>query len=556
MEIVLGILAALAAIVLVILLLDCNSNRKIKRKIRWEWGAPDPNRRLDIIDNISSYWDDMLKFSPPACFIDTTTWYDLNMDDVFERLDYTKSSVGEEYLYARMHTLSFDEEDDRVFASLCQGAKQNPAAREKVQFWLAKLGRKPHNGVSMFLFHPGDYTLERPYLFPILTVLLCAMVVLTIIRPLTGLPLLIISVIVNMVVYYRNKTELEQKLSAVQYISAMVNCCKKIVQVPFPQIQPELDRLKELTKPFLKLKAARGPAGFTGNANEMNILTEYVKIIFMYDFLNYNKIVKTIRDNREEFARLFAQLGKIDAAFSTASWQESLDEWCTPVFCEESCVKAQDLYHPLIHKPVKNPVNLTRSAIITGSNASGKSTYVKAVAINAILAQTLQTALASSFTMRRAQVYSSMAVQDSIVGGESYFIAEINSLQRILKAMENGRFTLAFVDEILRGTNTIERIAASSAILKWFSQKDCICLVASHDIELTEILKHYYDNLSFKESFDDDGIYFDYKLQQGFATTKNAIKLLEYKNYPSQVVHAAQQRAQKFEQTRAWDVEP
>ncbi len=108
---------------------------------------------------------------------------------------------------------------------------------------------------------------------------------------------------------------------------------------------------------------------------------------------------------------------------------------------------------------------MERNTLVTGSNASGKSTFLKALAVNAILAQTIGVCFAQEFRFGRARVMSSMAVRDSVRGGESYFVAEIRSLKRILDAAEGKTPVLAFVDEILRGTNTIERIAASAAVL-------------------------------------------------------------------------------------------
>ena len=97
--------------------------------------------------------------------------------------------------------------------------------------------------------------------------------------------------------------------------------------------------------------------------------------------------------------------------------------------------------------------------LITGSNASGKSTYIKAIAINAILAQTINTVLAEKWMMKPSYIVTSMAIQDNVLDGDSYFIAEIKSLKRIMQLIEEEKPCISFIDEILKGTNTIERIA-------------------------------------------------------------------------------------------------
>ena len=112
--------------------------------------------------------------------------------------------------------------------------------------------------------------------------------------------------------------------------------------------------------------------------------------------------------------------------------------------------------------------------------------------------------------------------------------------------------TTCYIDEILKGTNTIERIAASASVLEYLHDKNCLCMVASHDIELTSILKDKYDNYNFCEQITDDGIIFDYKLKQGASQTRNAIKLLDFMNFDSSIVGNAESRVDKFIATKAW----
>lgn len=199
----------------------------------------------------------------------------------------------------------------------------------------------------------------------------------------------------------------------------------------------------------------------------------------------------------------------------------------------------EDLYHPLIRKPVENSLDLEKGCLITGSNASGKSTFIKAAALNAVLAQSINTCAARSFCMPPAQVITSMAVKDDLEAGESYFIREIRYLKRILDSLRDDRMTVCAIDEILRGTNTGERIRASRAILEYLADKNCIALVASHDKELTELLKEQYENYHFSEVIGEEDIYFSYKIQKGPATSQNAVKLLELTGFPEKIIRAA-----------------
>ena len=145
-----------------------------------------------------------------------------------------------------------------------------------------------------------------------------------------------------------------------------------------------------------------------------------------------------------------------------------------------------------------------------------------------------------------------MTVSDDILQGDSYYMAEIKSVKRILdrSRTEPGIPLLCFVDEVLRGTNTVERIAASSEILKSLGRKNVLSFAATHDIELTEILSDSYDNFHFEETINGSDIRFSYRLEAGPAKTRNAIKLLEIMGYDSDMIRAAQERARSFEKAR------
>lgn len=240
-----------------------------------------------------------------------------------------------------------------------------------------------------------------------------------------------------------------------------------------------------------------------------------------------------------------------------ASFRESLPFHTTPGMFTAGkergpSLSFHEIYHPLIDEPVTNSLTVCRPALITGSNASGKSTFLKTAAINAIFAQTISTCLASRYESSYFRIYTSMALRDDLLNKESYYIAEIRSLKRILDNL-NDRYPLfCVIDEVLRGTNTIERIAASSEVMRYLSGKNCICLTATHDIELVSILNGLFDNYHFRESFIGSTITFDYKIYPEKSNTRNAIKLLEIMGYPEDTIKAARNKAEQFEQKGSW----
>ena len=132
-----------------------------------------------------------------------------------------------------------------------------------------------------------------------------------------------------------------------------------------------------------------------------------------------------------------------------------------------------------------------------------------------------------------------MAVKDDLMAGESYFIREIRYLRRILDSLDSDKTTICAIDEILRGTNTGERIRASRAILEYLKDRNCISLVATHDRELTELLKEDYDNYHFSEEIGEHDIVFNYRIIEGPASSQNAVKLLEFAGFPKEIIRAS-----------------
>ena len=147
---------------------------------------------------------------------------------------------------------------------------------------------------------------------------------------------------------------------------------------------------------------------------------------------------------------------------------------------------------------------------------------------------------------------TSMALTDNLSGGESYYIVEIKSLKRICDSLNDEVPLLIFVDEVLRGTNTLERIAASSRILSYMGEKNCMLFAATHDIELTYILEKSFKMYHFEEKVEDDGVFFDYRLRDGRAVTRNAILLLKMMGFEESITDAAEQAADDFTVSGEW----
>ena len=196
-------------------------------------------------------------------------------------------------------------------------------------------------------------------------------------------------------------------------------------------------------------------------------------------------------------------------------YRRTLNTYCEPsIIKDKQQITFSNLLHPLLTEAIPNSLNIKHNILLTGSNASGKSTFMKAVATNLILAQTLNTATAEAFSYKPGLVYTSMANTDDILSGDSYFMTELKSIRRLFN-IKNNQLVYCFIDEIFKGTNTTERIAASESVLNYLdTEKHYKVIAATHDIELSEYLKANYENYHFNESIENNQIYFDYKIKK------------------------------------------
>lgn len=538
-----GIIILIAAVFFVVL--DVFSQIKLRQRVRAQWGKIPRQSQLDKEESLKTAWQIEKQFHDWDSEVDDLTWYDLNMQNVFELINGTYSSIGSEALYQRLRNYQFNQSDD--LEELIQFYEAHPESREKIQFHFAGLGKRDNNFTKQYIANGKKEKLGNLWLYVLLGVLpLISLILLMFLGPL-GLLFLLGSILFNVIFYMIKKANLETELESMRYLVQSISLANQLSKISSP-------RQAEIRENLMPLKAiARWGFSFRVKSNsEGDILFEYLNLIFMIPFIAYNFVITRLSKHNQEAINLWKVLGEMEVAAAVLNFRTYFPVSCQPTFTEGG-VQAEDIYHPLVDYAVVNPVDWQQDTLVTGSNASGKSTYVKSIAISAILAQTINTAIAEQFTLQPGHVLTSMAVEDDILAGDSYFVAEIKSIERLLKQVEKGERCYCFIDEILKGTNTIERIAASSSVVTWLAGYPSLSFVATHDIELTEILKNYCDNVHFEETVtEEQGITFDYVLKQGPAVTRNAIALLKVMDYPEKIVTQAQKEARCFDEQRTW----
>ncbi|MBQ4177401.1 MAG: hypothetical protein II640_08055, partial [Lachnospiraceae bacterium] len=297
-----------------------------------------------------------------------------------------------------------------------------------------------------------------------------------------------------------------------------------------------LSKLKKIRKKIGLLVYTK-QASVTGDV--IGLMFDYLLGVTLIDVGRIDGILRLIDESREEVLEAFTFVGKLDAAISILSFRESLPHWCLPELTEGGALTAQSMYHPLLNEPVSNDFTLQDRAILTGANASGKSTFMKSLAVNVVLTQTIDTACCTALSIPRMKVMTSMAIRDDVISGESYYVREVRYLKRMLDEIARGTLTLCVIDEILKGTNQAERLAASEAVLKYLAQFQGYCIIATHDMELVEKLRELYKPYYFESHITENNVTFDYKIHPGQGGEGNALALLQAFGFPDEVVRDA-----------------
>ena len=512
----------------------------------------------EAIGHISLYHKSVRDEAPDRFYIDDITWHDLSMDDIFTAMDRCSCALGEEQLYHLLHCPVLTENDgdyDR-FNGLRRYFESNEADRIAVQEILHDIGINRKTSVTRVFEYVSTLEPESNTGHYFTAAFMLAAVAMVFIMPAIGVILLIAAMIFSIASYLKKKKAIDPVIVTFNYTAKMLKAIDKLNKLDCKELKGDVSRLNELKEPLKGIlsKSMWLTSGSVSMDNPAMLLEEYLKMFFHIDLIIINRLIKQLKAEAETINKIRAILGNIDASIAAGSYRISLKESCEPEFVNsgKAEISLKNCIHPLISEPVENSIDANGPILITGSNASGKSTFLKAVAISALLAQTMGYAPAASYKGNRFKIYTSMALNDSILNGESYFIVEIKSLKRILDACDEGSPVLCCIDEVLRGTNTVERIAASTQILKSLATDICIPFAATHDIELTHILEGIYSNYHFSEEVTADDVKFNYLLKEGRAQSRNAIRLLQVMDYDKRIIEVADAMVEAFTEKGTW----
>lgn len=485
--------------------------------------------------------------------IDDITWRDLNMNSVFSKVDHTKSLPGIQYLYDILRKPLFNKKELEERNNIINALLDKKDIVNEIQYPLSLLGKKDCK--EIFKYFEDGMNVDTKYLnlYRIMSILPIIGCVTFLINRQLGFMIFIFSLSINAIIYQRNKNKVYGEMETFKYTGRLIKTCQDIVGIKTNGInieREELDALLGKTKQVYKNISSLVISG-ENMPQLFQIFYDYINMLILRETITFYKTINLMDKHKEDIFEIYKRVGKLDAYIAIASYKDGLKFYTEPKLIDDDGfhIEVEELYHPLLEKPVPYSFQLDNiGALVTGSNASGKSTYLRTIGINTIFAQTFYIALAKEYKANYYKLLTSIGTTDSIEEGDSYFMAEAKSLKRIVDNLDGKHPVLCILDEIFRGTNTAERISAAREVLNYMIDRNTLVVAATHDIELTTMVNKSFHNYHFKESIEENDITFDYLLRHGPATSRNAIAILRYLGYPKMIYEKADKRVEEYEE--------
>jgi DNA mismatch repair ATPase MutS len=315
--------------------------------------------------------------------------------------------------------------------------------------------------------------------------------------------------------------------------SQYARCFRLISEEKFehPYLQKKQDEIIHASRAFQKLASLTGVFDL-----RLSILSFFTNGIFMLDLICSLSYLKWNRQHQPQIKNWFDNLGEIELLNSIATFYYNHPSFIFPEPVDEQLfIKATGMGHPLMKedKAVVNDLSIGESAklhLITGSNMSGKSTFLRTLGLNMILAQIGAPVFANTFVFRPLRLLTSFHHIDSLEESTSYFYAELKCLQEIVASLSEPQPALVLLDEVMRGTNSKDKHDGTALLIKKLVKYDCLSLIATHDTELGILSEDHpgvVDNFCFESELKNDELTFDFTMRKGVAQTKNATYLMQ-----------------------------
>lgn len=471
---------------------------------------------------------------------------DLDFEEFFMFADRCLSCYGQQYLYAALRTPPANQQPPFPEA-LINSFRNN----SKLRAFFEKTLQKHRKNEAYYLSDLFTKSYLKPpswfWVIPLLSVAFILSLIATIVH-INFVFVFIPVLITNVVLHYWNKQNLQVYADALPQLFSMLSAARKLARNEnFSTVPINVDQSLKALLPLRKRLA------FVNFAQRFDSelmaivwwLVEVVKMVILIEPMQLFYLIKKLEGKQNEIEQVFQFVGIADGSYSIAALREGLSVWCNPDFsAHNTSVSFTGLYHPLVPFCVDNDIKTFKSVLITGSNMSGKTTFIRSIGLSVLAAQTLNTCFAQTFSSPPVELHTAIRISDDLMNDKSYYLAEITSIGEMIKTSRKTGIRLFLLDELFKGTNTIERVAAGKAVLSYLSKGNFVFL-STHDVELVHLLQGQYEMHHFSELVEENQLAFDYKLKQGAVSEGNAIRILGLYGYPAEIISEAMDLANK-----------
>lgn len=512
--------------------------RKIQKRLEASFGQlKTEGFNFDLIHRYHRKKD----IDPAFQTLSDQTCNDLDFELFFCYLDRTTSKIGQQFLYHKLRTIdtavNFKHQEDVI-----KYLQENPKGLLDIQYELNKLSHQQTYYLPDLFQEEIESKSKWYFLFPLLSFTALTSLILSLFNPI--LILLFLGLLpVHVLIHYGLKRKTNVFLNSVPALLAAGKVAKSlsaysILKDPSSNIDKSIDIISSIRRKMSFFKLEQKVDSDMEAAYWF--LLETIKITFLLEPLLLFSSLDKLKNKSKDIEEVFRFIGEIDSFVSITSLRSSLDNYCFPTISQGiKSVEFENVIHPLVTNCVTNSIQTKSSVLLTGSNMSGKTTFIRAIGLNYISGMTLNTCFATKATLPIAKLYSLIRIEDDLMESSSYFYKEVDEIKKIINETGNEFNSILLLDELFKGTNTIERIASAKSVLSYLEKQKSQVFVSTHDIELTTMLNDQFVLYHFTECIVKSTILFDYKLKEGILEQGNAIRILEIKKYPNEIVQEA-----------------
>lgn len=455
-----------------------------------------------------------------------TVYDDLELEKVFHFINYTQSDIGKEYMFGRMFMKpTHHQELEKIIEHL-----NDEKILKSCLYYLYELDKGYSQSLGLFKKLKAFDFIDYLGVILVYVILVSICVFGLILHDYQSVVKLgFIWLFVTSMFYMRVERKYEEIMGQTISYCYVVDIMQSLLKLHIFTDEKELSQILMTAKKHIFIQRVFSKLSKVG----LFELANFIKSLFLLNVIQAYIINKHKSKLEHDYIRMYESIGLVDMALSVKKIREHYDV-CVPIQGYEVKIDMKECYHPLISNPVKNSFHTHQSCMITGSNASGKSTFIKTIGVNLILAKAIHTCFGDEFYYGDFPILTSIHMKDDLLSGESYYVKEIKTLKEIIETVHKQK-CYVFIDEILRGTNEKERIEISRVLIDDLLHYPSVSFITTHDLSIVD---YFLDipQYCFMDEVKNHQLYCDYKIRNGICRIGNAVKLLEVYDYDQELL--------------------